>query len=242
MRSARLLSLIASVVGSALPAAAQQNTLTIDPIARSVTREAARFATVQQSQPVEADWSRVHRLVPGTEITVKVKGSPPTQRYFVAVNDSDMTVLTLTAALPPAVRDGLGDIASRHPEYFPSAQKGGTLVLENNVRVGRDGVFVAERKVADLKQVIEQIDRNDVAEIKTVKVGSSVFGCVLAGYFLGGFAGGLAGGYIGAAASPDRDAGFMRGMVVGMPIGATLVYRKCRNRDRIPAALIYHAP
>ena len=94
-----------------------------------------------------------------------------------------------------------------------------------------DGVFLADRKVADLPQVLEQIGRHDVADIKTAKVGSNALGCVLTGYFLGGFAGGVAGGYIGGAVSRDKDAGFMRGMVVGMPIGGILVYRTCRHRQ-----------
>ena len=243
MRSAVSRALVISLIGSALPVAAQQNTPTVSPIARSITREAARFATVQQST-LDSEWSRVRKLAPGSELIVTVKGSPPAQRYFVAGDESDLTVLTLTdPALPAAVRDVLRDMASNHPEYFPAAQKGGTFVLEKNVRVAPDGVFLADRKVADLPQVLEQIGRHDVAEIKTAKVGSNALGCVLTGYFLGGFAGGAAGGFIGVAVSRDKDAGFIRGMVVGMPIGGILVYRTCRHRQWfLPAEVIYRAP
>lgn len=244
MRLAGSLALVIFLAGPALPVAAQQNARTVGPIARSITREAARVATVQQSKPVDSEWLRVRKLAPGMEIIVTVKGSPPAQRYFVAGNESELTVLTLTdPGLPPAVRDVLREMASNHPGYFPAAQKGGTFLLEKNLRVAPDGVFVADRKVADLRQVVEQIDRHDVAEIRRANVGSNALGCVLTGYFLGSFAGGFAGGYIGAGVSRDKDSGFMRGMVVGMPIGATLVYLKCRHSQWfLPAEVIYRAP
>ena len=37
--------------------------------------------------------------------------------------------------------------------------------MDQNVRVGPDGVFVAARKVADLGQIVERIARTDVAEV-----------------------------------------------------------------------------
>ena len=74
-----------------------------------------------------------------------------------------------------------------------------------NTRRSTSGVFLADRKVAELPQVLEQIGRHDVAEIRTAKVGSNALGCVLTGYFLGGFAGGLAGGYIGGAVRKHRS-------------------------------------
>ena len=251
MRSAGSLALVISLIGSALPVTAQQNTPTVGPIARSITREAARFATVRQSKPVDSEWLRVRNLAPGTEIIVTVKGSLPAQRYVVAGDESDLTVLNLTdPTLPAAVRDVLRDLASGHPGYFQAAQKGGTFVLEKNVRLAPYGVFVVDRKVADLPQIVEQIDRYDVAEIKPAKVGANVSRCALTAYLLGGFgggfAGGFAGGYVGTAVSRDKDSGFMRGMAVGMavgiPVGATLVYRKCRHRQWfLPAEVIYRA-
>jgi hypothetical protein len=56
-------------------------------------------------------------------------------------------------ALPGTVTRGLRDVASNHPEYF-TAQKG--VFVDQNVRVGPDGVFVAARKVADLGQIVER--------------------------------------------------------------------------------------
>src|SRR5207247_695286 len=86
---------------------------------------------------------------------------------------SSLTVLNLTDPTPPrTAKDALRNVASRHPEYFPAAQQGGQFVLEKNVRMGPDGVFVASQKVADLGQLVENIARHDVAEIRLASVGA----------------------------------------------------------------------
>src|SRR5437867_11778883 len=111
MRSAVSIALVTSLIGSALPVAAQQHTPMPGPIARSITREATRFATVQQSKPVDSEWSRVRKLAPGTELIVIVKGSQPSNRYFVAGGGSDLAVLDVGASwLPARARDGLRDL------------------------------------------------------------------------------------------------------------------------------------
>ena len=92
MKSAFSLALIVCLVGLALPVTAQEQTqksvsvdlsgpasvATAGPLARAVTREATQLAgageatgddTVQQGgNPAESTWSRVRKLVPGTEI------------------------------------------------------------------------------------------------------------------------------------------------------------------------------
>lgn len=125
------------------------------------------------------------------------KGSQPGSRYFVLADESGLTVLNLTdPTLPAASTRVLRDMASHHPEYFAAMQKSGTFG-EDNVRVGRDGVFVADRKVADLGQVVETIARNDVTEIRgPVVVRGSVLGAVLGGWL--GFAVGAVPGLGGA--------------------------------------------
>ena len=142
--------------------------------------------TVQQGgTSAEFNWSRVRQLAPGTLIIVTVRGAPSVQRYFVAGSESDLTALNLTdPVLPAAATHVLREMASRHPEYFAAMPKSGTFE-EGNVRVGRDGVFVATGKVADLGQVVETIARSDVAEIRgPVRVRGSVHGAIL-GTWLG---------------------------------------------------------
>jgi hypothetical protein len=64
----------------------------------------------------------------------------------------------------------LRDMAAHHPEYFAAVEKSGAFV-QDNVRIGRDGFFVADRKVADLEQVVETITPNDVREVWAVERG-----------------------------------------------------------------------
>jgi hypothetical protein len=269
VKSALSLTLIACLMTSAFPAAAQNQTeppasfdlrgpATAGPLAQAAMREAVRLAavgeprstgieTVQQGgQSTESNWSRVRKLAPGTEIIVTVKGSPPATRYFVAADESDLTVLNVAdPTLPRAAREVLRDVASTHPEHFLAAQKGGQFVLEKNIRVAPDGVFVADRKVADLTQVIETIARNDVAEISgpvpyspghEALVGLGVGAAIGAGIYLllchgfGGCGGADVGPLLGTAA-----------LFGGIFAGISLLPGGYHARHR-PWEVIYRAP
>lgn len=125
-----------------------------------------------------------------------------------------------------------------------AAQLGATFVLESSVRIRPDGVFVGDRKVADLGQVIERIGRHDVAEINTRRKGRGVWGHLgpLGGYFVGALAGGVvAGGACQAAAGRDRcDSGaFLAGMLGGGIAGGVYGFRAA-NRET--EETIYRAP
>jgi hypothetical protein len=116
-------------------------------------------------------------------LVVTVKGSQSGSRYFVLADDSALTVLNLTEpTLPPTSRRVLRDMAAHHPEYFAAIQTAGTFG-QDNVRVGRDGLFVADRKIADLAQVVQTIARNEVVEIRgPVVARGSVLGTVVGGW------------------------------------------------------------
>jgi len=45
---------------------------------------------------------------------------------------------------------------------FTDAQKGGTFLLEKNVRLVSEDVFVADRKVADLGQIVARLSQTDL--------------------------------------------------------------------------------
>jgi hypothetical protein len=196
MKSALSLMLIVCLVASALPVTAQEQTATpgafdlrgstsqatAGPLARAVAREAVRLAaavgsipsggdTVQQGNKsaVKSNWLRIRTIAPGSEIVLTANGAPPDRRYFVLVDESELTFLNLTdPTLPRAARDVLRDVVSDHPEYFPAAQQGKTFRLEENVHLGPDGVFLGGLKVAELDQVVQQIARNSVSEISVV--------------------------------------------------------------------------
>ena len=119
---------------------------------------------------MEADWSRVRGLE-GEKIILTVYGSPPGTRYVVrhTVDQFGLTVLNLTdPIIPAAVTDVLADAAWWHPDYFGKAQQGGTVRVNKHVRIAPDGVFLDDRKVVELGQVVEQVARTSVAEISEV--------------------------------------------------------------------------
>ena len=136
---------------------------------------------------LESNWSRVGQLAPAAELVVTTRGSQPRSRHFVMADEFALLVLNLAQpALPPGSRNVLRDMASQHPEYFAAVQKSGTFA-QDDVRISRDGLFVADRRVADLGEVVERIVRNDVTEIRgPVIARGSVIGAVLGGWL--GFA------------------------------------------------------
>lgn len=187
MKSALWLTLTCCLVASALPVAAQEP-VTAGPIARSIASEAARFAAAQPNQSADAEWSRVRNLAPGTEVVLTVKGSQPGGRSFVIADEAQLTTLhRFVDQDGRAATRVLLDRAAHHPESFADIQQAGAFV-DNDVRVGPDGVFVAGRKVADLGQFVERIARTDVLEIRVIRTRGSTRGAVIgtgAGLLLG---------------------------------------------------------
>lgn len=200
----------------------------------------------QGGKPAGPCWSRVRELAPGAEIIVTVKGSPPGRRYFAAAatksstlppfrparpsivkvppfDEPDLTVLNVADPMLPAeVRDVLRAVASSHPDYFLAAQNGGQSVLEKSVRMGPDGVFVADRRVADLGQIVERIARADILEIRTPGIGPARRTARgLLGGFAGLFIGGMIGGMVGISMHASNHDANLGGMLVGMTAGGT---------------------
>ena len=234
MKSALSLMLIACLAGSAAPVAAQQPfpPLTAGPITRSIAREAARVAAAPPTEAADTDWSRVRKLPPGTAIIVGLEDASRANRYFVAADETDLTVLNVTVDLPSAARNVLRDVASRHADYFRAAQRGDTFHLDQRVSLGPDGVFVADQKVAELAQVVEEYGRLDIAGITIAGTTSNPVGCALAAYYGGAVVGALPGALIGGAAGRDTGPALL-GMMVGWSIGSVHVYRKCRHKPEI---------
>ena len=112
------------------------------------------------------------------------------------------------------------------------------------MRLRLDGVFGDDRKVADLAQVIENIARGDVAEIKTRQKGRGVWGHLgpLGGYFVGALSGGVVAGLAcrAAAGRDGCDSGaFLAGMLGGGIAGGVYGFRAA-NRET--EDVIYRAP
>src|SRR5262245_59158889 len=97
-------------------------------------------------------WSRVGELRPGVWIAVSTTSSPLRARIFVSANASEVTVLNLEVpSLAPAAIHALRAMATRHPEYFARMQASSSFE-QDHVRFGRDGLFVADRRVAEFAE------------------------------------------------------------------------------------------
>ena len=106
-------------------------------------------------------WKRSRRVSPGTKVIVTLEGAEPIERYFVCVDDAELTVLNLSGANLP--RRQLLLMASDHPDWMSKTWK--TIYKDNSLRVGPQGVFKADRKLADLAEVVERIPRGRVVSI-----------------------------------------------------------------------------
>jgi hypothetical protein len=108
----------------------------------------------------DAMWKRVQRLGPGARLKVTV-GGEVMERYFVQLNDTELVVLNLSAPNLPK-RQLLG-MAMDHPEWIAGTSK--TSYRDNSLRIGPDGLFVKDRKLAELAQVVEHFPRDRVTVI-----------------------------------------------------------------------------
>jgi hypothetical protein len=165
------------------------------------------------------DWIRVRALEPAAEITVSTTRSRASTRFFVTADDTRLIALNVSSpALTPGSIRVLRAMAAEHPGAIASLQVTGALV-QDDVRIGRDGVFLADRRVASFEEIVETIARDDVLEIDgPVVVRGSIAGPTLGGWL--GFAVGVVpglGGVEAAAAWP-----ILVGSVV---LGAYLGYR-----------------
>jgi hypothetical protein len=147
---------------------------------------------------LQSNWSRVSQLAPAADVVVTTRGSQPRSRHFVAADEFALIVLNLTQpGLPARSTQVLRDMASQRPDYFVAVQKSGTFA-QADVRIGRDGLFVANQRIADLEQVVERFARGDISEIRgPVVARGSVPGAILGGWI--GFAVGAVPALGGAA-------------------------------------------
>jgi hypothetical protein len=185
--------MIALLTVAAMPVAGQNHlSSNAGPIARSVARESARLAAriTQAEQPVvESSWARVRALRPGAQILLTTVGSLPGERYLLSAEESGLTVLNLT---DPAISEEAGvtlaAAARRHPAYFVMARAAVTQRLNDRVSVGPNGVFVDERRMVALDDIVERVERDRVAEIREMHPGA-----VSRGMAWGMLGGGVAG-------------------------------------------------
>ncbi len=83
------------------------------------------------------------------------------ERYFVLLNDTEVILLNLTAVDLP--KRQLLSMAADNPAWIAGTAK--TTYRDSDLRLGPDGVFLKDKKLADLSQVVERIPRNRVTSI-----------------------------------------------------------------------------
>jgi hypothetical protein len=141
MTSAKSFALVAVLVMGSVPIAAQTHQLT------------------------DEEWARVTVIKPGTEVTVTVSGAQLDRRYFVSADPSSLMVLDLHD-VPDAAARVLRETAMKRPEYFSDSEKRDPL-SSGDVRIAPDGVFLKDRKVADLAELLVTVSRTKVLGVQT---------------------------------------------------------------------------
>jgi hypothetical protein len=128
------------------------------PVVESVTAEARLMAGPDDP---DAIWKRAQRFDVGTRVTVTVAGGAPVERYFVLVDSVELVVLNLS--MPGLPKRQLLNMAIDNAAWMAATYR--TTYKDNNLRVGPDGVFAKDKKLAELDQVVERIPRESVVSI-----------------------------------------------------------------------------
>jgi hypothetical protein len=163
------------------------------------------------------DWIRVRELEPSAEISVSTTRSRASTRFFVTADDTRLIALNLNSpTLTTASIRVLRAMAAQRPDAFATLQATGALI-QDDVRIGRDGVFVGGRPVAGFEEIVQTTARDDVLAIDgPVVARGSVAGATLGGWL--GFAVGVVpalGGAAAAAAWPILAGAVVLGAYLG---------------------------
>jgi hypothetical protein len=128
------------------------------PVLESASAEAHLSAALDDPPAVR---KRAKKIDPGARVSVTLAGSAPIMRYFVLVDSVALVVLNLdTPGLP---KRQLLNMAIDNPAWMAATYR--TTYKDNNIRVGPDGVFVKDNKVAELAQVVERIPLEKLASV-----------------------------------------------------------------------------
>ena len=158
MKSALSLTLVASLAASTLPVAADENTPTAGPLARSMTREAARLSAVP------GDRAPVVRLVPCSKARSRDTDSAHGQWIAAGLTLFRGCRRRWTGGAEPlrTDRSSSGASGASPRRVAPPGgvrHRGAGIQSDGPMTWGPDGVFVDGRKVADRSDIVQRIDR-----------------------------------------------------------------------------------
>jgi len=204
-----------------------------------------RSGTISTREP-SGSWSDVQRVAAGTELIVIVRGSPAVHRLFLSVDAAALFVLDLTPlALSRETERRVRDIVTAHvTELIGGAQ---AEFVNADLRVGPEAVFIVNRKLAELPQVIQRIDRADVLELRLAasRRPSSVLKATATGAAIGA---GLGLGFDAivlrcraACAESWTSVLVLLGAGVGAAVGASIATARIGRPDH-EARVIYSVP
>jgi hypothetical protein len=123
-----------------------------------VSGTSVRLQGISTLQAGATDWKRLQRLDPGARLKLTIGTAAAVERYFVQLNDSELIVLNLTAKNLP--RRQLLRMAADNPGWIANTSK--TTYRDNSLRIGPDGLYVRDQKVAELAEVVERIPRDRI--------------------------------------------------------------------------------
>jgi hypothetical protein len=216
----------------------------IGPLARAAIHQAAVEGGASHAEsPANrgdrlSDWSHVENLKPGTSIILDTATLVRASCFLLRADGSGLVVLNVSdASIPDSVRNTLLEAAIVHPNYFLEARDGASFRLDPTVRrhaavplqLSQTGVALGDRRLADLDQIVENVARRDVEELRTPK--KHFWQHVRRGAAIGAIGGALIGGYAAATCVPGSEycdvapmalAGAILGAGIGVEYGTLI--------------------
>jgi hypothetical protein len=117
-------------------------------------------------EPTVGTWADVQHVASGTEVFFTDRNNSNAQRVFLGADG-----LALYLVDPAALR--LSRTVERELREIVAADAaqilaGGTVESVNgDVRIGRDGLFVMNRKLGEWSEVVQRVDRGDLQELSS---------------------------------------------------------------------------
>ena len=211
-------TLLTVAVGWQPICAAAQDAAQPGPLTRSISREAAKLAADSPGRADTPGWQAMREFTRGRVVRVTTATASVT-RTFVAADERSLTLLNLGApGLSHETRWQLFEVARSNPETIVRAA-GERSLQADALRIGPDGVFIHDVKIAERRDVILQLPIDEVLMVTTApqRHGSAV-AAVLG--MLGGFGvAGLLAGAIGRDCG-NHCAGETFAMLAVLPIAA----------------------
>ncbi len=191
------------------------------------------------AQSPASDWSQVIRLRRGSDVIVTTTSQARSRQILVTADESSLLVVdTPAAALPNDIRKRVQRAARERPTDFVLLRAGRPLQLEKGLRLSPEGVFEADRRVADLERLLWSIPRGSVREVSVPRkhVGSHTRRGALIGAAAGAVMLTACGSYCGPAAARAAF-GAAVGVAAGAFYGSIVGLAVPRSPD-----VIYQAP